>query len=129
MLKQFHNSLISQTMYHWDPALEHKIKQNWKVMMERRYRDLMRGAETHAENEAKKRGLCVDDMNVLKPFHPDWIDLENWTAMIDEHWNKDKWKRISAENKKNRATLKDGQMAGHSGGSRSMIHTQMHMVS
>lgn len=117
-----------QAKFQWDPCLQEKVRDNWENILKARYSDIMSEARADAIKEATKRGIDVgDDLTLIKPFFPEWIDEANWAQMIDNVWNTDKWKIGSKANKRNRATLVDGQISVHSGGSLSFDHHRLRM--
>ena len=54
---------------------------------------------------------------------PTWITVEIWERLIREHWATDTFRELSAKNRENRLTIKDGEVTRHVGGS---ISTEIH---
>lgn len=92
-----------QGTYEWDSEFHEKAKENWEGMMSARHRDMMRDARKKAIKKVEdSTGFPVgDDLSVLKPYHPEWIDADNWATIIDKFWNIDTWKKdINCESAK-----------------------------
>ncbi|KAJ9558810.1 hypothetical protein OSB04_013424 [Centaurea solstitialis] len=110
--------------YTWDPALDAKMQEIWERRCLKNYNDNLSAARSRAAGLSNRAGHPYDrndprrDMNLLKPYHPDWLSPAIWIAMID-HWNNEHWKAVSVGSRKNRMTEVDGEISKHTNGSRS----------
>ena len=109
--------------------MDGQIHDAWEHVLKQRFPDILREAREEAIGRATQANIPVgDDLAVLKPFGPTWMDNENWAQLIDRVWNTPAWKNKSRVGRQNRNTLKDGQTSRHSGGSISISQHHRRMV-
>ena len=100
------------------------MQEIWERRCSKNYNDNLSSARTRAAELSNRAGHPYDvndphrDMNLLKPYHPDWLSPAIWIAMID-HWNNEHWKAVSVVSRKNRMTEVDGEISKHTSGSKS----------
>ncbi|KAI3718624.1 hypothetical protein L6452_19503 [Arctium lappa] len=96
-----------------------------------KYADMMRDAR----NSPRDRALAIDgvrfdghDYTVLSAHNLEWIRHYFWVEMIDQVWNTDAFRRVSAVNTANRATEYEGMTSRHYTGSISIAMHRDRMV-
>ncbi|GJV78910.1 transposase, Ptta/En/Spm [Tanacetum coccineum] len=68
-----------------------------------------------------------NDLSVLKPYTPSWIDQAHWDNMIDRLWNTSRWKKKSNVARQNRLTEVDGEVSKHTAGSKTILQHKFQM--
>ncbi|XP_024962146.1 uncharacterized protein LOC112502466 [Cynara cardunculus var. scolymus] len=106
-----------------DPALDAKMLQIWETRGAKNYNDGMNSARRKAGKKARSQLMPYvendpnRDMNMLKGFHPKWLDPRIWYEMIDR-WNTPHWKGVVSKIvHDNQMTIVEGDIAKHTGGS------------
>ena len=100
------------------------MQEIWERRCSKNYNDNLSAARFRAAELSNRAGHLYNvnnprrDMNLLKPYHPDWLSPAIWIVMID-HWNNEHWKAISVVSRKNRMTEVDGEISKHTSGSKS----------
>nr|GEW51888.1 hypothetical protein [Tanacetum cinerariifolium] len=70
------------------------------------------------------KGWCRvvgNDLSVLKPYTPSWIDQAHWDNMIARLWNTSRWKKKSNVARQNRLTKVDGEVSKHTAGFKTIL--------
>ncbi|KAJ9556391.1 hypothetical protein OSB04_011005 [Centaurea solstitialis] len=112
-----------EEFYTWDPTLDAKMQEIWERRCLKNYNDNLSAARSSAAELSNRAGHSYDpndprrDMNLLKPYHLDWLSPTIWIAMIG-HWNNEHWKVVSVGSRKNRMTEVDDEISKHTNGSR-----------
>ncbi|PWA76120.1 hypothetical protein CTI12_AA238230 [Artemisia annua] len=107
-----------QDQYQWHPSENAAVYRAWERVMARRYSDILGECRRDAALRAKQDSIIVgNDLSVLKPYTPSWIDQAHWENMIDRIWNKPGWQKKSNVARQNRLTEVDGEVSKHTAGS------------
>ncbi|GJU76733.1 hypothetical protein Tco_1273803 [Tanacetum coccineum] len=86
-----------QDQYQWHPSKNAAAYRAWEKVMSSRFSDILGMCRREAALRATKDIIKVgNDLSVLKPYMPSWIDQADWEDMIDMLWNTSRWKKKSA---------------------------------
>ena len=109
------------------------MQEIWERRCSKNYNDNLSSARTRAAELSNRAGHPYDvndphrDMNLLKPYHPDWLSPAIWITMID-HWNNEHWKAVFVVSHTNRMTEVDGEISKHTSKSISFGEHGVRMV-
>ena len=116
--------------YQWHPLENAAVRRAWENVMSSRFSDILGQCRREAAYRATLDNIKVgNDLSVLKPYTPSWIDQADWEDMIDRLWNTSGWKKKSAQARQNRLSEEDGQVSKHIAGSITILQTKFKMVS
>ena len=109
------------------------MQEIWEKTCSKNYNDNFSSTRTRAAKLSNDPGHPYDlndpyrDMDLLKPYNPDWPSPAIWITMVD-HWNNEHWKVVPVVSRKNRMTKVDGEISKHTGRSMSFGEHGVHMV-
>ncbi|GKC60371.1 putative transposase-associated domain-containing protein, partial [Tanacetum coccineum] len=73
-----------QDLYQWHPSENAAVYKAWERVMSSRYSDILGQCRRDAAHRATMDNITVgNDLSVLKPYTPSWIDQAHWDNMID----------------------------------------------
>ncbi|GJT22178.1 uncharacterized protein Tco_0892115 [Tanacetum coccineum] len=73
-----------QDLYQWHPSKNAAVYKAWERVMSSRYSDILGQCRRDAAHRATIDNITVgNDLSVLKPYTPSWIDQAHWDNMID----------------------------------------------
>ncbi|GJX42897.1 transposase, Ptta/En/Spm [Tanacetum coccineum] len=114
-----------QDLYQWHPSENAVVYKAWERVMSSRYSGQCRRDAAH---RATMDNITVgNDLSVLKPYTPSWIDQAHWDNMIDRLWNTSRWKKKSNVARQNRLTEVDGEVSKHTAGSKTILQHKFQM--
>nr|GFB72158.1 transposase, Ptta/En/Spm [Tanacetum cinerariifolium] len=100
----------------------------WERVMSSRYSDILGQCRRDAAHRATMDNITVgNDLSVLKPYTPSWIDQAHWDNMIDRLWNTSRWKKKLNVARQNRLTEVDGEVSKHTAGSKTILQHKFQM--
>ena len=118
-----------QDQFQWHPSENAAVYRAWERVMARRYSDILGECRRDATLRAEQDSIIVEnDLSVLKPYPPSWIDQAHWENMIDRIWNKPGWQKKSKVARQNRLTEVDGEVSKHTAGSITVFQHMFKMV-
>ncbi|GJV39970.1 hypothetical protein Tco_1418410 [Tanacetum coccineum] len=92
-----------QDQYQWHPSENAAVYRAWEKVMSSRFSDILGECRREATLRATEDNIKVgNNLFVLKPYTPSWIDQADWEDMIDRVWNTSRWKKNSAIARQNR---------------------------
>ncbi|GJW29384.1 transposase, Ptta/En/Spm [Tanacetum coccineum] len=112
-----------QDQYQWHPSENAAVYRAWEKVMSSRFSDILEHSVRAIEDNIKDG----NDVSVLKPYTPSWIDQADWEDMIDRVWNTLRWKKKSAIARQNRLSEVDGQISKHTTGSITILQHKFKM--
>ncbi|GKC70538.1 transposase, Ptta/En/Spm [Tanacetum coccineum] len=116
-------------LYQWHPSENAAVYKAWERVMSSRYSDILGQCRRDAAHRATMDNITVgNDLSVLKPYTPSWIDQAHWDNMIDRLWNTSRWKKKSNVARQNRLTEVDGEVSKHTAGSKTILQHKFQMV-
>ncbi|GJZ73796.1 hypothetical protein Tco_0637942, partial [Tanacetum coccineum] len=79
-------------LYQWHPSENAVMYKAWERVMSSRYSDILGQCRRDAAHRATIDNITVgNDLSVLKPYTPSWIDQAHWDNMIDRLKKEKKW--------------------------------------
>ncbi|GJY26887.1 transposase, Ptta/En/Spm [Tanacetum coccineum] len=118
-----------QDQYQWHPSENATVYRAWEKVMSSRFSDILGACRREAALRATEDNIKVgNDLSVLKPYTPSWIDQADWEDMIDMVWNTSRWKKKSTIARQNRLSEVDGQVSKHTAGSITILQHKFKMV-
>ncbi|GJS44948.1 transposase, Ptta/En/Spm [Tanacetum coccineum] len=110
------------------PSENAAVYKAWERVMSSRYSDILGQCRRDAAHRATMDNITVgNDLSVLKPYTPSWIDQAHWDNMIDRLWNTSRWKKKSNVARQNRLTEVDGEVSKHTAGSKTILQHKFQM--
>ncbi|GJR77720.1 transposase, Ptta/En/Spm [Tanacetum coccineum] len=117
-----------QDQYQWHPSENAAVYRAWEKVMSSRFSDILGACRREAALRATEDNIKVgNDLSVLKPYTPSWIDQADWEDMINRVWNTSRWKKKSAIARQNRLSEVDGEVSKHTAGSITILQHKFKM--
>ncbi|GJV09142.1 transposase, Ptta/En/Spm [Tanacetum coccineum] len=117
-----------QDQYQWHPSENAAAYRAWEKVISSRFSDILGACRREAALRATEDNIKVgNDLSVLKPYTPSWIDQADWEDMINRVWNTSRWKKKSAIARQNRLSEVDGEVSKHTAGSITILQHKFKM--
>ncbi|KAL8249718.1 hypothetical protein R6Q59_006586 [Mikania micrantha] len=115
-------TLLSQTLWTWDPAEEERVYEGFVNVLKSRFRDYMRRLRVKSTDKARADGHDIAERDytkfrIIRDYPPDTVPLEMWRDLCMA-WDTKEWLKRSTSGTSNRAsTDSSGLTSRHTGGS------------